>query len=48
MAEAEVVPLAPSPNEAALGERERELRPTLDLRDADPVELLPRLRGFGT
>ena len=44
MSEAEVVPLAPRPHEAALGERERELRAALDLRDAGPVEFLDVLR----
>ena len=44
MSEAEVVPLAPRPDEAALGERERELRAALDLRDAGPVEFLDVLQ----
>ena len=40
VAQAEVVALAPRPDEAAPRERQRELRAALDLRDARPVQLL--------
>ena len=42
VAQAEVVALAPRPHQAAPGERQRELRAALDLRDARPVQLLSK------
>ena len=42
VAQAKVVALAPRPHQAAPGERQRELRAALDLRDARPVQLLSK------